>query len=311
MRSMDTVLDIVKISAISASLLMVTMLIPVLVFPILCIMMSPSIILAYDRGPFASVASVFLTFLFSLFVSPYYIALPFCTMFAIAGVIIGNLARKTSSFAEIVATSVFVSVGCKLLSVAVIYALFGVNVMVPDIDTIFEFFSAVLKDRGVEGLTDSVIREVLRNSILLIPSSMVMLSALEAFLGLTVANARVYRVTGEHIFEKIPFSEWHFPRNTILLLVIPFLLELTADSNDISGLLSQASINLSMVGRMIFIIQGSALAAFWLRDKGVPNIAISVIVTSAFIIPIAGDVFSCVGVIDLGIDLRNKLKDRP
>jgi uncharacterized protein YybS (DUF2232 family) len=118
------------------------------------------------------------------------------------------------------------------------------------------------------------------------------------------------RRSGEKFFSLLPFSRWSFPRNILVVLVVGFVCERMGDKLPDIYLLRQAAINLSAVSRTLFVIQGLAVAYCFMEFRGFPRaVRVIMIIVTPFI-SILGDIFSILGIADMGFDLRKKTRGK-
>jgi uncharacterized protein YybS (DUF2232 family) len=103
-----------------------------------------------------------------------------------------------------------------------------------------------------------------------------------------------------------PFRNWSFPKSIIWYYLATILLYMTNPEQ--GSALYIVTMNLYIVLEIVLAIQGLAFIYFyfWVKKKGK---TIPVLVTiSLFIIPVGLHVVRILGIIDLGFDLRKRIK---
>lgn len=263
----------------------------------------PTVFLAFGGGFFCSLASALLVSVsIGLAVSGVYGAMCFF-MFGLPGALMGYMARLGGKGGGLLVASASAEFAGKLAGVLLLYAFFGLNLLSPGSAEIERY----LNNFGVLA-ADPAIREAIADQVvLLIPYSMIFFSTVEAMICLWLVSLIQKKRTGEAFFILPPFSEWAFPKNILLPLVLGFICAQIARSRENLYLLRLMGVNLSELSRTILIVQGLSCACFFMERRGVPKpFRIAAIVFTPFI-SVLGDILAIVGVTDMGFNVRERI----
>lgn len=224
---------------------------------------------------------------------------------------IGMCAKKAHRFSDMMLLSISISIISKLCAVFIVHYFSGVNIFIPNAAQIEQILSSI-GDLGISsgGSDTQTINDAIPIMIdhlsILVPSTLILFSAAETLASIALASKLRSR-RGASPITRIPhFHDWSFPKNILLVLLVGYVLGIIAESNNDNAVLAQVGTNLSMIARILFIIQGLAAACFFLERRNFPKTLRIVIIVAVLIIPFLGDVFSIVGILDLGLDLRKK-----
>lgn len=229
---------------------------------------------------------------------------------------IGMCAKKAPRFSDMMLLSILISIISKLCAVFMVYSFSGVNILIPNAAQVEHILSS-LGDLGIPssgGSDAQAINDIIPSMIdhlsILVPSTLILFSAVEALASIALAS-KIRTRRGASPITQIPhFHDWSFPKNILLVLLAGYVLGIIAETNNNDIILAQAGTNLSVIARILFIIQGLATACFFLERRNFPKTLRIAIIVAVLIIPFLGDVFSIVGILDLGLDLRKKYGGR-
>jgi uncharacterized protein YybS (DUF2232 family) len=297
-------------SAIGFVLFVVGVFMPFLAMPIIVIYPFPLILLTYKRGPSCGLLSVFFVAFAVFFLFSATLSIIYFIAFGLSGILLGVASRRVKGV-ELVLLGISCSLICKLTAVFFVYRATGVNLLSPDMASIEQMFMSIAESHlpSLAGGDLPGFRQNLSNNlyyiVMLVPFSLILLSSTEVLLSYGLSSRLHRRRTGEDFFELPPFGSWAFPKNTIIALVIGFVCELAAGwKPEISYTLKQLSANLGAITWTLFTIQGLAVAYYFMELRGFPKITRVAIIVLTPIIPVLGIIFSVVGIVDIGIDLR-------
>ncbi len=301
-------------TAASFAFFLIGVTLPVIALPVMLFFVLPTLSLSYAHGAFAASFSALLTsLLLSLFFHPFF-ALAYFLSFSLAGVLLGVAARKITSSGDLLLVSVVLSLLCKLTAVYLVFKFTGTNFLMPDAAQMEEALLAFAESNFASLAGDNIraVKENLSQSvqylIMLIPYSVIFFSTAEILASLWSASLIHRKRTGESFFLLPAFGKWAFPKNILLVLLIGFLCDFAASNNPDLSILRQVGANLNAVSRTLFIVQGLAVACFFMELRGFSKFLRIAIIVATPIITLLGDIFSIVGIIDLGFDLRKRIK---
>ena len=287
---------------------------PLISLPVMLFFVFPTLLLSYEHGPFPALSSaLFTTLLLSIFFHPFF-SLTYFLSFGLSGVLLGVAAKKISSSGDLLLVAVTVSILCKLAAVFFVFKLTGANFLMPDAAQIEEALMAFTESRLAPLAGDNIgaIRANMSQSvqylIMLIPYSVIVFSTAEVLVSFWTASFIHRKIAGTPFFSLPPFVEWSFPKNILFALLAGFMCDLVASQNADMQAVRQVGLNLNAVSRTLFIIQGLATACFFLERRGFSKFLRVAIILATPIVTFLGDIFSIVGIIDIGFNLRKRAK---
>jgi uncharacterized protein YybS (DUF2232 family) len=225
-------------------------------------------------------------------------------MFGLPGALMGYMASKGGKYGGLLVVSASVEFAGKLAGVLILYGFFGLNLLTPSPAEI----EGYLKKFGAPMTNPAMTREIVNRVVLLIPYSMIFFSTVESVICLLLASAIQKRRTGEAFFILPPFSEWAFPKNVLLPLIVGFICAQIVKSRENLYLLRLMGANLSELSRTILIVQGLSCACFIMERRGVPKpLRVAAIICAPFS-ALLGDILAIVGVTDMGFDVRDRIR---
>ncbi|MDR0615484.1 MAG: YybS family protein [Synergistaceae bacterium] len=302
-------------SATSMALFAVCIIMPALSPVVLLICPFPQILLTYERGVPAGMLSA-IAVACSIFLA--FLAVPsviYFITFGLSGVLLGQIARKSKGV-DMLLGGIFCSLGCKLAAAYFLYKTTGLSLLAPDPSAIEQTLLSLVESRlaplsgtGAIELRDNIAKNV-RNVIMLIPFSLITFSSLEVFFSY-VLSSKIHRSrSGDAFFTLPPFARWSFPRNVVVALAVGLVCEFAARGRPGAYFLAQVSANLGMITWTLFAIQGLSVAYYFMEMHGFPKIIRVAIIVLTPIVQLLGSIFSIVGIIDIGFDLRKRARRR-
>jgi uncharacterized protein YybS (DUF2232 family) len=307
--------DLLLCSAIGFALFVAGALLPFLALPVMLIYPFPLILLSFERGPLLALLSGAATALAVYFVFSPSMSVIYFLAFGLPGALLGFAAKRTTG-PDMVLFGVICSLSCKLAAAFLIYWLTGVNFLSPETREIEQALFAFAESR-VAALSAGDIPALKNNLsdavsyiVMLIPFSLILFTAAEVMLSYYLSN-RLHRLrSGENFFQLPRFERWSFPRNILAALVVGFICERIGNTNPDLYVLRQVGANVSALARALFIVQGLAVACFFMNVRGFPKAANIVIIVITPLVSILGDIFSVVGIVDIGVDLRKRARGK-
>lgn len=287
---------------------------PVLALPLMLLYPSPGIYIAYSAGVRAAAASVVCSSLLILLVLPPVFSALYLLMFGLSGLLIGTLARRVEQSGDFLLLAIFISLMFKILVYLVTFRITGLNLLTPDpamVESAVLAFAdsrlSLLSGGDLAHLKENIAQTV-NYFIVLVPYGIVAFSAAEVLLSCSLASLLSGKRGGKRFFRLPPLGSWSFPKNILLALVVGVICEMIASANPEYVLMRQLGVNLSAVARTLFIIQGLAVTYCLMERRAFPKFARIAMIIATPIIPLLSDIFSIVGIVDLGFNLRKRLK---
>jgi uncharacterized protein YybS (DUF2232 family) len=233
--------------------------------------------------------------------------------FGFSGVLLGRISKKSEG-TDMLLGGIFCSLCCKLTAAYFLYKTTGLSLLSPDPAGIEQTLHSLLESRiapisggNAPELKNDIANNV-RNVIMLIPFSLILFTSLEVFFSYSLSS-KIHRARSGDVFFKLPpFAKWSFPKNVVVALAVGLACEFAAKSRPDAYLLAQVSANLGMVTWTLFAIQGLAVAYYFMELQGFPKIIRVAIIALTPLVQLLGSVFSILGIIDIGFDLRKRAR---
>jgi uncharacterized protein YybS (DUF2232 family) len=269
----------------------------------------PQTLLIYERGVLAGMFSVLtvacaIFFLFGAMPAAIYIL-----SIGFAGVALGSIAKRARG-GDMLLAGVICSICCKLAAAFFLYASTGYSLLRPDSAALERALISLAQSRlaSLPGADAAAIMENIANSVryvlLLIPFNLILFSSIEVFFSYALSSKIHTARGGEAFFKLPPFRNWRFPGNILLALIVGLVCEFASRGNPDSFLLAQVSANLGALTWTMFAIQGLAVAYCFMEIRGFPKALRVVIIILTPLSRFLGSLFSIVGIIDMGFNLR-------
>lgn len=296
------------LASLYAVLFLITLYIPILSTFTVFLLSLPFIIYTVRHGFKKSLLLVATTIVLSVILgSLASINVPI--LFGSVGIVLGHLYRKKSSTFTLLIGATLAYLANFILIYVVSILFLDINLSTLTKESIEETIRMTESISGVIGgdVEDAVeqLESLLKIIPYLLPALFIILSVIFAFITIVVSNLFLKRLKVD-LPEWKPFRYWSFPKSIIWYYLATILIYLT-DPEQGSALFI-VTMNLYLVLEIILAVQGLAFIYFyfWKKNKGK---TIPVLITiSLFIIPIGFYVVRILGIIDLGFDLRNRIK---
>ena len=309
MKSRNALLLTALFSLLSVASFYTGLFVPLLTFPLMCFYAFPALYITKQHGIVYSAIWAFITSALLTVSFGAVFSLIFICSFGAAGVLLGLLARRVTDSVALLVNGVALSLAAKLAAVLLIYAITGVSLLSPDVSevetAVRTFFAGTPLGAGWMQ-SGSDINAAIQHVIMLIPFSIILFTAIEVLACYSLASKLARRASGSGFFALPPMSGWSFPKNILVALLVSFVCELLAQRDADYYFLRQIGANLGALLRVLFIVQGLAVASFFLRGKALVRIARPLLIVLAVLVGQVGDIFSIAGIIDIGFDLRKR-----
>lgn len=269
---------------------------------------APFIIYSFRNGIRASFGVVFVNIVLAMIFASIY-GLFIGIVAGTVGITMGALYKRYESLHALAGGSI-VAIGNIVLSLGIISLLFGVDIVQDVKEQVLQYLNSmegILYGVGDQKFVEQFMndyRNLFNNLDLIIPFIIIIFSVLIALINHLVSSILLKRM-GAEINNLPPFRDWSFPKSifyyyflTIVVLMTPF-----ANIDFLKIILA----NLYPFLQLVLLIQGLSFVFYYafLKRKGrvLPTIAII-----SLFIPLLSQVIHLIGIFDLGLNLRQKLK---
>jgi uncharacterized protein YybS (DUF2232 family) len=237
------------------------------------------------------------------------LALPITMIFAISGIVIGTLIRKKKpAFA--------VLLGGSLSYITMLLMYYVLSILIFDFNIIESTKDMMLMSlktaEDMLGQSDDTYLNMMYSAIELIeyviPSALIFTGILAAFLTQVFATPIVKRFYNE-VPQWKPFREWNFPKSFIWYYVIILIITLTVQL-EVGTLVYIIVVNLQIMLEFIMLIQGFTFIYFLFHiKKWNKGLLYGLTIITILMFPLLS-ITRILGIIDLGFDLKSKLKNK-
>ncbi|WP_221567494.1 YybS family protein [Alkalihalobacillus sp. TS-13] len=296
------------LASLYAVLFLITLFIPVLSLFTIFLLSLPYAVYTVRHGLKKSLVFVLTTMVLTIILGTV-TAINVPILFGSVGVVMGHLYRKKISAFGLLAGAALTYLANFILIYVVTILLLEINLIDTMKQSIEETIALTEKFSGVMGgdaeATIQQLRELVEIVPYLIPALFVILSVVFALASIFVTNLIMKRFKVE-VPHWEPFRNWSFPKSIIWYYLATILLYMMNPEQ--GSALYIVTMNLYIVLELVLAIQGLTFIYFyfWVKKKGK---TIPVLVTiSLFIIPVGLHVVRILGIIDLGFDLRKRIK---
>ncbi len=166
---------------------------------------------------------------------------------------------------------------------------------------IMEMFGQEVPPEAIE-LTQTIVSL----GIALIPTILVIVSGLSVWLIQLIAIPVVKRL-GISVPASQPFRELTFPKSTIWYFLLVSLLSIVVPLNE-GTFLYNVVLNFLSIFQIVFSIQGISFMFFFAHVKDISKSVPIVVTVITLLNPLLIQIVQILGIIDLGFDLRKRLK---
>lgn len=218
------------------------------------------------------------------------------------------LYNKKSAFAVLLGGSLANAV--TLVSIYVVMIVFFgvdpvsflVNQLTEQINAMTDAMSFMFQDQGMKQI--ELITQTLELIPMLTPMLIVAIGAMYALV-IELVSTPILRRLGGHFPKWVPFRNWGFPKSIFWYYILT-LLGVMFTSEESSGALYVVCINLYYMLELAMVIQGLSFIFFYFHSKKVHK-SIPILI-SIFGMIIISPLISILGIIDIGFDLRKRMK---
>lgn len=257
-------------------------------------------------GGFFFLGSLAVSFMIGSFAS-----LPVTVLFGLTGTVAGWTIHAKKGRGVIFACSVLaflLNLIAQYAAAAVFFHWNAIEEMKDMIDESVEMTEKIMRATG-QNMDDAQYDQLLQLSQLfsvLLPSFFVIISAAVVLIIQWVSFPAVRRM-GIEIPKAVPFRELSFPKSIIWYYLAVLVLSLFVET-DASSFLYQAVTNLSYILQLVFTVQGAAFLFFFFHARKVSKAVPAVLTILCLLNPLFLLILRIVGIMDLGFDLRSKIR---
>ena len=204
-----------------------------------------------------------------------------------------------------------VAIASKVVFMASVVSMTGQNpfMLNPDAlrDMVSQMYSGVLSRGGMDAATfNESMEQVVSFVPYMLPSLILMSSALDSFLNYKLCEFLQRKQAV--VFPALPpFGEWRFPKSLLWALVFAFILPLALDTEG-EPLLTMLEVNLKFLVNVFFFLQGMSFVWWWLLKRKM-HFLLRIMILALLSLPVLGMWAIALGVGDMCLDLRAKLKN--
>lgn len=288
-------------------------LVPLFGLPLMFLYSVPILVVTLETGLGYGIMSALITTTTIFFMFGPAFALIFFLAFALQGIFLAFIAKKLNSGTDLVLAGLLIALFCKVATVLLFAHFTGVNFLFPGVEEIekavLTFWQSRLSSLApTEALK---LRENLKAAAYqfaqLVPFVLIAFSSIEILANYFVSSYVHKKIAGDHFFSLPAFGTWSFPKNILLALVVGLFCEYIGEKQADAALFKQVGINLSTITRTLFVIQGLSVVYNLMQRRGFPRTSRIIILVVTPLISFLSDIFSIVGIIDIGFDLRKRL----
>ncbi len=235
--------------------------------------------------------------------------------FALMGVMLGFFGHRFDKVSEILFYGFLVSLFSKLILMALVKLITGVNPFAIDPKAIMEAFNEAeaLFSGSSKAFFETMRMQVEAMSkvmVYILPAILIAASFLDCVISYLISQKVAGRFKITSLPKVPPFGEWRFPKSTLFAFFIAFILSFFDHSGNNIGVLYMLALNLKVISIMIFMVQGMATVWYILskvsKQKIKPWVGV-VVVAAVMFIPVLSVAVIMLGFADILIDLRAKI----
>lgn len=237
--------------------------------------------------------------------------------FGVLGVGLGLLAKKIDKGVEILLYGILLSLGSKLLLMAVVARLTGINPFQLDgaemqsmVDKVFQFYESTGMSKDSLAAVRLQFAESIRLLPVIFPAILTVAAALDCYLSYVVGSFVLKRIGNEPLPPLPPFSRWRFPKSVFGAFVVSILLSLIGSREGSMDFALKAGVNLRLLVNFLFLFQGLSLIWFFLTERiagSFGRLLRTVVIILTVLVPILSTLAVMGGIGDMWLDFRGRL----
>jgi uncharacterized protein YybS (DUF2232 family) len=307
-RKTNLVAEGAVLAALYAVLLLITLYVPLTSIITLWVLSIPFTMFTVRNGLKPSYLFLSVAFALTLIIGGLY-ALPITLLYGSVGVVLGVLYQKKKPvFGILLGGSL-----TYLINIVLIYVMsilfFNLNPADMVNDTLRQSITLTEEMSKLFGqdVSEQIeqLEQLIEIIVYIIPTAIVMGSVLLAFITQLITSALLRRFRID-VPKWKPFRDWSFPKSFVWYYLAVIVLLMTDPEK--GSALFVAGWNLFYLLEFILVIQGLSVIFYFFWKKNKSKAIPIVIVIFTFIIPVFLYVVRILGIIDLGFDLRKRIK---
>lgn len=294
--------------AIYSILLVIAIYLPLIGLVAMFFLASPFIIFLLRNGIRAFLPMLLTSFFISLFLGPF-LALPLTFVFGLVGLVMGYFYHKREPMLAVIGGT-FAYLVSTVVNYIVSILFFEINIFAELIEEFktslnetVQLFSTLGQDIPEELLQQ--FNQQIELLGYLLPSIFVISSFTMAIITHVVNRPLLKRLKLE-IGSLKSFRDWRLPKSIIWYYLIAIILGFMDVSE--GSFLHIASLNMILTLQLLLLLQGFSFIFYYQHIKQLSKAIPIIAVVMAFLVPIFTEFIRILGIIDLGFDLRGKLK---
>lgn len=307
----DYIKEGAKFLAIYLLLVFITLFIPVISLLTIFLLPVPFILFTNKHGLKSGAVLGAVSFVLIFLITP--LSLPITVSFAIGGIVIGELYRRKKHAFEVLLGGALSFIGALILNYIGSIVLLNTN----PVQVIQELFMESLETSeqmlSLVGQQDQQALEIVEVFINQLsytaPSIIILLGTAYAFI-VQWLGSRTMKYLNYDYTPFPPFREWQFPKAFIWYYLITYVILLIGVEEGTP--LFIVTSNLTPILEAVMIIQGLSFVFFFFHLKNRTKVIPIVITIISFLLPFLLHLIRILGIIDLGFELRKRMKsNRP
>ncbi|MFC7370788.1 YybS family protein [Fictibacillus iocasae] len=179
------------------------------------------------------------------------------------------------------------------------------------VEDVLEETGRLEQQTGGAGGQAELIKEQVEMLPSLLPSTMIIVAAVIALITFLLARF-VMKKQGIEAKKLPPFREWNFPKSFVWYYLAAIILVFMNPEKGTT--LHMITVNLYSLLSVVFTVQGLSLVFYWSwvkkKSKAFPVLISAVILLSSGILPLLMEVVKFLGIIDIGFNVKNRLKPK-
>lgn len=299
-------------SAVFLALVLLALIVPFAALLLFFFLPVPFVRYTYKYGwQAASLMGLFAFTLLLFIFGP--LAPPILLFFGVSGIVIGELYRRKESAFGVFAGAALSIIGALVITYVGVMAFTDTDPVAQFQTGMQESLSSTEEMFGVDPEEETEAVEQTMNFIdnlsVIVPALIVIIGGAAAFLIQLVAAASL-RQKGEQPSRFPPLREWSLPKVFIWYYLAALILSFINSSEGEEGILNTFSSNLMPVMELLMIVQGISFLFFFFYWKKLSIFLPIIITVSVVVLPFMLPIIRILGIIDLGFDLRTRLKSQ-
>ncbi|MDQ0257583.1 uncharacterized protein YybS (DUF2232 family) [Evansella vedderi] len=307
MERSDLIKEGSKFLAVYLLLVFLTLFVPLVSLFTIFLLPIPFIVFTYKHGLKPGILLGLISFFLIFIITP--LSLPITVSFAAGGIVMGELYRRNKNAFGVLLGGSLAFIAALILNYIGTIVLLNTNPIEVIQDLFRESLELSEQMLGTIGQQDQQTLEVASTFI-----DQLVYTAPSIFIILGIGYAFIIQLLASFIMRKLkyninrfpPFREWSFPRAFIWYYLITYII-LIIGVEEGTALFIVVS-NLTPILEVVMVIQGLAFIFFFFHLKKRSKVIPIVITIISFLFPFMLHLIRILGIIDLGFELRKRLK---